>query len=245
MKKEFVIDRQGREFVLFAGLLDAAHTAGLKAIRTTLLQAPSDANGQTTIVHAEVEMGDGRVFHGIGDANPQNVGRGIIPHALRMAETRAKARALRDSLNIGAAALEELGDLDDAPPPVRAQTPARQQAPPPRQQPTPIRPTPDRPLPESADDVDWKQLGEPRDPALMAGAVTGATPIDAAEVDDTLELRQRWATLAFDAEALGLRVPTPPTNPAGLAKALDGLAGMVARAKQQQSAPSGRGGRGR
>ena len=110
MKKEFLIDRQGKSFVLYAGLLDAAHEKGLKAIRTQMLQAPSKDNGEMSIFRAVVEFDDGRVFEGTGDATPQNVGRNIVPHALRMAETRAKARALRDALNIGAVSLEELGD---------------------------------------------------------------------------------------------------------------------------------------
>jgi hypothetical protein len=61
-------------------------------------------------------MEEGRTFSGIGDASPENVGRGIVPHIIRMAETRAKARALRDAVNVGATALEELSDGDDAPP---------------------------------------------------------------------------------------------------------------------------------
>jgi hypothetical protein len=68
------------------------------------------------IVKATAEMEDDRRFSGIGDASPENVGRNIAPHLIRMAETRAKARALRDAVNVGATALEELSDGDDAPP---------------------------------------------------------------------------------------------------------------------------------
>jgi hypothetical protein len=65
----------------------------------------------------EMEASEGsRTFSGIGDASPENVGRNIVPHIIRMAETRAKARALRDAVNVGATALEELSDGDDAPP---------------------------------------------------------------------------------------------------------------------------------
>jgi hypothetical protein len=115
VKQQYLIDRQGKTFALYSGLLDAAHEAGLRAIRTELVQAPTKENGDTTIVAALVEMEDGRVFAGLGDANPQNVGRNIAAHSIRMAETRAKARALRDAINVGGAALEELGDDDDPP----------------------------------------------------------------------------------------------------------------------------------
>ena len=55
-----------------------------------------------------------RETSGIGDAEPRNVSAEMKPHLLRMAETRAKARALRDAVNVGMAALEELGP-DEAP----------------------------------------------------------------------------------------------------------------------------------
>lgn len=110
MREEFLITRQGRQYVLFAGLLDEAHARGLRSIETELLQVPEEANGMTAIVRARVEMEDGRTFSGLGDANPQNVGRSIAPHLIRMAETRAKARALRDAINVGVTAYEELGD---------------------------------------------------------------------------------------------------------------------------------------
>jgi hypothetical protein len=141
VKREFMIERQGRSFVLYAGLLDEAHERGLRSIRTELLQAPSPDNGETTICRAVIEMGDGRVFSGIGDATPQNVGRNIVPHAIRMAETRAKARALRDAINVGAVALEELGELEDAPSaPTWDEAPAApRQRPAPTASPTPLR----------------------------------------------------------------------------------------------------------
>ena len=101
---------------MFAGLLDEAHNRGLRGINTELVQVPDETNGNVAIVKATAEMEDGRRFSGIGDASPENVGRNIVPHLIRMAETRAKARALRDAVNVGATALEELSDGDDAPP---------------------------------------------------------------------------------------------------------------------------------
>ena len=110
MRDEFKIQRQGKTYVLFSGLLSEAHERGLQGIDTELVQVPGAENGNVAIVKAVVEMEDGRKFSGLGDASPENVGRNIVPHLLRMAETRAKARALRDAVNVGITALEELGD---------------------------------------------------------------------------------------------------------------------------------------
>lgn len=109
MREEFFIERQGRRFVLYTGLLDEAHRRGLRSVETELLQVPSSDNGEVAIVRAVVRTEEGK-FTGIGDASPQNVGRAIVPHVIRMAETRAKARALRDAINVGVTAFEELGD---------------------------------------------------------------------------------------------------------------------------------------
>jgi hypothetical protein len=109
MKREFFVEREGRSFVLYAGLLDLAHERGLRGITTTLVQVPSELNGSTAIVHATVETEDG-TYTGLGDASPSNVTRMMAPHLIRMAETRAKARALRDAVNVGVTAFEELGD---------------------------------------------------------------------------------------------------------------------------------------
>lgn len=96
-----------REVVLYVGLLSRAHEEGLVRIRTTLIQRPTDENGRTAIAKALVETKKG-CFDGIGDASPDNVNSYIAPHLIRVAETRAKARALRDAVNIGVVSFEEL-----------------------------------------------------------------------------------------------------------------------------------------
>jgi hypothetical protein len=111
VREEYMIERQGKKFVLYAGLLEEAHARGLRSIETELLQVPDHENGEVAIVRAAVRTEEGK-FTGIGDASPGNVNRTIVPHLIRMAETRAKARALRDAINVGVTAFEELGGED-------------------------------------------------------------------------------------------------------------------------------------
>lgn len=114
MDAKHVVNLQGKDYPLWVGILAEAHERGLQGIETQLIQIPTEENGQTAIVKATARMKDGSSFDGHGDANPKNVGSKIVNAILRMAETRAKGRALRDACNIGQTMLEELGDLDEA-----------------------------------------------------------------------------------------------------------------------------------
>ncbi len=118
--KKFIVSLQGKEFVTYEGLLDVAHQLKLSSIETELIQIPSSENGNQCIVKAVVKTEDGKQFEGYGDADPTNVNRMIAKHSIRMAETRAKARALRDLTNIGMTALEELGDSEEVDEPDRS-----------------------------------------------------------------------------------------------------------------------------
>jgi hypothetical protein len=139
LNREFLVERQGRQFALYAGLLDLAHQEGLRSIATELLHLPSGANGQTAICRATVVTDKG-VFTGLGDACPANVSRQMLPHLIRLAETRGKARALRDAVNVGVAAVEELGP--DGPADEAADAPQRPVARPPAPAPVPAAPSP-------------------------------------------------------------------------------------------------------
>lgn len=109
---KFIQQISGKEFILYAGLVDLGHQAGMESIEVELLQIPSTDNDMTAIVKARIKTKE-KVFEDIGDAGPKSVGNMIKPHIIRMASTRAKARALRDLTNVGMTALEELGGEED------------------------------------------------------------------------------------------------------------------------------------
>jgi hypothetical protein len=128
LNPRFIQMRQGRPFVAYPGLLDLLHqlSEGFFAVETEVVQLPGADNGHTAVCIARVRIFDPesadvvrRETTGIGDADPSNVSAQMRPHLLRMAETRAKARALRDAVNVGMAALEELGPDEPEKGPVR------------------------------------------------------------------------------------------------------------------------------
>lgn len=176
-----------KEVATYAGLLAKAHDEGLKGIETTLIQVPHPDNGMTAIVAAKVETEKG-IFTGIGDANPDNVGRRIVPHVIRMAETRAKARALRDAVNIGVVALEELGGDDGE----ENAAPAPASPPPPR----PGTRPPLRPVPGP------REVPPHRAPAEARGGYQGRRDDGRSEVTMTEPQRRLLYRMLFEQHGL-------------------------------------------
>ena len=87
---------------IYGALLHRAHVEGLYGMQVTLLQAPTDENGCTALVRAEVHTIQG-VFSAIGEASD---GAACSTSGLcGTAELRAKVRALQDALDAPAMAL--------------------------------------------------------------------------------------------------------------------------------------------
>ncbi|MGJ0848149.1 hypothetical protein ACR77J_15775 [Tissierella praeacuta] len=111
--ERFIVKLQGKDFVTYEGLLDLAHQKGLKSIEVVLIQIPTKENDMTAICMATAKT-ENEIYTDIGDANFTSVNKNIAPHIVRMASTRAKARALRDLTNVGMTAIEELGESTEA-----------------------------------------------------------------------------------------------------------------------------------
>ena len=66
----FMANIKGKDFVLYAGVLDLATQKGLLKLEVELLQFPTKENGNEAICRAAAESKTGEVFSDIGDANP-------------------------------------------------------------------------------------------------------------------------------------------------------------------------------
>jgi hypothetical protein len=94
----------GKEFIEYQGLLAMAHEQGLTELGSGFMTVSETL----AIAFAWATFKDGRKFWDAGDATPNNVHAQVKAHFPRVALTRAKARVLRDALNIGMVSVEEL-----------------------------------------------------------------------------------------------------------------------------------------
>lgn len=106
VEEKFITKIQGKEFITHEGLLDEFHKNGGKEIFSEMVVREDYAGA---MFRATVK-GEKGIFSAHGDACGENVSKGIAPHFIRMAETRAINRALRLYNNIGMCSSEELGE---------------------------------------------------------------------------------------------------------------------------------------
>ncbi len=160
LDKKFIKQLQGKDFVLYSGLLDLGHQKGIRRINVEVEQFPSKDNDNVAICRAIVESSTGEEYIEWGDANPKNVSSKVAAHILRMAATRAKARALRDFTNIGMTCLDELGGNEESDEPVdikpKVSVKPKPQAPQAREEPPPEPPPKNNPIPLNSKQVQGK-----------------------------------------------------------------------------------------
>jgi len=114
LDERWITTIEGREFVKYPGLLDLGHQKGISQIEVEVVQLPTAGNGHFAVCKASIVSRTGESYVDIGDANPANCNSKVSKHLLRMASTRAIARALRSFTNIGLTSIEECDFSDMA-----------------------------------------------------------------------------------------------------------------------------------
>lgn len=127
-KKKFSVNIKGKEAIKLEGLTAFAHEKGMWKFETKIVQYPSDQNAWTAICETVIGGYDYDpitnklrevIYSDIGDANVNNCGKMVAASYIRMASTRAQARALRKYTNIDMVCSSELSDVvDEAPEPL-------------------------------------------------------------------------------------------------------------------------------
>jgi len=115
VKDNFIIKYKGKDFMLYGGLLDKAHTRGLNSMDILREWVSPDMTMAWCIVRV-IGFNDKNeevFFDGFGSSTPANTGTMTKVHPVEMAHTRAKGRALRDFLNISMVMKEELKGEDE------------------------------------------------------------------------------------------------------------------------------------
>ena len=133
IKAGHVIHLQGNHFVKYSGLVAMAHMKGITGIKTEILiqdvtsedridqyedeHVPCKTIWKTiktarVMIRATVYGQHGEEFTALGTATQYNLKKNMLPYMYEMAETRAKARALRDFVGIGLTAWEEMPDFE-------------------------------------------------------------------------------------------------------------------------------------
>ena len=89
------------------GLIAIMGLYGVESVETEMVEHDP---GRPFCVHRAIVQGARGMFTATGDCSPENTSRMILPHYIRMSETRAIGRALRWYLGVGETVVDELAD---------------------------------------------------------------------------------------------------------------------------------------
>ena len=117
-KNNWIVNRQGKEFITYAGLLFIAHQTGLISVESQPVHEDFEKGRfcfSATVKGIKQINGESVIctFTDEGDASLKNTTKMIHPHVRRMASTRAIVRALRLYTGVGMTSFEELGGSDE------------------------------------------------------------------------------------------------------------------------------------
>ena len=104
-KNKHIINLSGREYVTHKGLVWLAHIIGLKSVDVEMIHADFE---KFIFVFKATVSGDRGQFVGHGDASTKSVSNNVLPHLIRMAETRSVSRALRLYTGVGITSKDEI-----------------------------------------------------------------------------------------------------------------------------------------
>jgi hypothetical protein len=120
----------GRWYVTHSGLLRIAQRSQCKGITTELTNFVSNPEEGRWVFKATVLKSGNETFVSYGDADPSNVSPFLHGAEMRVAETRAVNRALRNAYGIGICSLEEIGSSVGHPQPTGEPKRERRKLPP-------------------------------------------------------------------------------------------------------------------
>lgn len=104
---ELIDDNNGGHYVPLRALERLARIKGIERVTPIINRAPSILD-MIAVVQIEIKWKDGTISSGCGDAHVANVEGDYALYLTSMAETRARARALRSGLGITICSQEEI-----------------------------------------------------------------------------------------------------------------------------------------
>lgn len=107
LNKDETMEKDGKTFVFLRGLERLAKERGIRSAVSQVVACPTPQSPCAVVTFSYL-FEDGRLYSSSADATPKNCDKGFGLYTVAMAESRAKARALRTAFGISACSVEEV-----------------------------------------------------------------------------------------------------------------------------------------